>query len=209
MVPSVEVHILSLTCWLVWGSSKGANVPLLTRINLKLGKFLMHLANLPSMLLNGLRHGTHSIRLLCLITYQKIKLLLSLLLLQSNGALAAVTHGDKQMAQRIDNLEGSDEYKRFYLKKRNRSWWTLAERALETILPCDDDFPYTIRVESTILESNGSPSMASVCGGCLALQDPGVPVKCSVAGIAMGMVWDTEEFGGDGSPLILSGNNWS
>lgn len=46
--------------------------------------------------------------------------------------------------------------------------------------------------------------MASVCGGCLALQDAGVPVKCSVAGIAMGMVWDTEEFGGDGSPLILS-----
>lgn len=47
-------------------------------------------------------------------------------------------------------------------------------------------------------------SMASVCGGCLALQDAGVPVKCSVAGIAMGMVWDTEELGGDGSPLILS-----
>lgn len=46
--------------------------------------------------------------------------------------------------------------------------------------------------------------MASVCGGCLALQDAGVPVKCSVAGIAMGMVWDTKEFGGDGSPLILS-----
>lgn len=46
--------------------------------------------------------------------------------------------------------------------------------------------------------------MASVCGGCLALQDAGVPVKCSVAGIAMGMVWDTEELGGNGSPLILS-----
>ncbi|CAF2126157.1 unnamed protein product [Brassica napus] len=137
-------------------------------------------------------------------------------------ALAVVTLGDKQMAQRIDNLEGSDEYKRFYLQytfppssvgevgrigapgRREIGHGTLAERALETILPSDDDFPYTIRVESTILESNGSSSMASVCGGCLALQDAGVPVKCSVAGIAMGMVWDTEEFGGDGSPLILS-----
>lgn len=46
--------------------------------------------------------------------------------------------------------------------------------------------------------------MASVCGGCLALQDAGVPIKCSIAGIAMGMVLDTEEFGGDGTPLILS-----
>ncbi|KAL0717728.1 hypothetical protein Bca4012_067050 [Brassica carinata] len=137
-------------------------------------------------------------------------------------ALAVVTLGNNQMAQRIDNLEGSDEYKRFYLQytfppssvgevgrigapgRREIGHGTLAERALETILPSDDDFPYTIRVESTILESNGSSSMASVCGGCLALQDAGVPVKCSVAGIAMGMVWDTEEFGGDGSPLILS-----
>ncbi|KHN34651.1 Polyribonucleotide nucleotidyltransferase [Glycine soja] len=80
----------------------------------------------------------------------------------------------------------------------------LAERSLEPILPSEDDFPYTIRVESTITESNGSSSMASVCGGCLALQDAGVPIKCSIAGIAMGMVLDTKEFGGDGTPLILS-----
>ncbi|KAJ9693712.1 hypothetical protein PVL29_009593 [Vitis rotundifolia] len=80
----------------------------------------------------------------------------------------------------------------------------LAERALEPILPSEDDFPYTIRVESTITESNGSSSMASVCGGCLALQDAGVPVKYSIAGIAMGMVLNTEEFGGNGTPLILS-----
>ncbi|KAG1368455.1 putative polyribonucleotide nucleotidyltransferase 1, chloroplastic [Cocos nucifera] len=80
----------------------------------------------------------------------------------------------------------------------------LAERALEPILPSEEDFPYTIRVESTITDSNGSSSMASVCGGCLALLDAGVPVKCSVAGIAMGMVLDTKEFGGDGTPLILS-----
>ncbi|KAA3473225.1 putative polyribonucleotide nucleotidyltransferase 1, chloroplastic [Gossypium australe] len=81
---------------------------------------------------------------------------------------------------------------------------TLAERALEPILPTEDAFPYTIRVESTITESNGSSSMASVCGGCLALQDAGVPLKCSIAGIAMGLVLDTHEFGGDGTPLILS-----
>lgn len=80
----------------------------------------------------------------------------------------------------------------------------LAERALEPILPSENDFPYTVRVESTITESNGSSSMASVCGGCLALQDAGVPVKCMIAGIAMGMVLDTGEFGGDGTPLILS-----
>ncbi|KAG6487229.1 hypothetical protein ZIOFF_055814 [Zingiber officinale] len=80
----------------------------------------------------------------------------------------------------------------------------LAERAIEPVLPSEEDFPYTIRVESTITESNGSSSMASVCGGCLALLDAGVPIKSSVAGIAMGMVMDTKEFGGDGTPLILS-----
>ncbi|KAJ6384087.1 hypothetical protein OIU78_027403 [Salix suchowensis] len=80
----------------------------------------------------------------------------------------------------------------------------LAERALEPILPSENDFPYTVRVESTITESNGSSSMASVCGGFLALQDAGVPVKCMIAGVAMGMVLNTEEFGGDGTPLILS-----
>lgn len=137
-------------------------------------------------------------------------------------ALAVVTLGDRQMAQRIDNLEGHDEFKRFYLQysfppscvgevgrmgapsRREIGHGVLAERALEPILPSEDHFPYTIRVESTITESNGSSSMASVCGGCLALQDAGVPVKCSIAGIAMGMVLDTEEFGGDGTPLILS-----
>ncbi|XP_059462683.1 polyribonucleotide nucleotidyltransferase 1, chloroplastic [Corylus avellana] len=137
-------------------------------------------------------------------------------------ALAVTTLGDRQMAQRIDNLEGADELKRFYLQysfppscvgevgrigapsRREIGHGMLAERALEPILPSDDDFPYTIRVESTITESNGSSSMASVCGGCLALQDAGVPIKCSIAGIAMGMVLDTQEFGGDGTPLILS-----
>ncbi|CAL5356827.1 unnamed protein product [Camellia sinensis] len=137
-------------------------------------------------------------------------------------SLAVVTLGDKQMAQRIDNLEGADEFKRFYLQytfppscvgevgrmgapsRREIGHGMLAERALEPIFPSEDDFPYTIRVESTITESNGSSSMASVCGACLALQDAGVPVKCSIAGIAMGLVLDTQEFGGDGTPLILS-----
>ncbi|KAF5725748.1 polyribonucleotide nucleotidyltransferase 1 chloroplastic isoform X1 [Tripterygium wilfordii] len=137
-------------------------------------------------------------------------------------SLAVVTLGDKYMAQKVDNLVDEGEYKRFYLQysfppssvgevgrmgapsRREVGHGTLAERALEPILPSEDDFPYTIRVESTITESNGSSSMASVCGGCLALQDGGVPVKCSIAGIAMGLVLDTKEFGGDGTPLILS-----
>ncbi|VFQ91080.1 unnamed protein product [Cuscuta campestris] len=137
-------------------------------------------------------------------------------------SLAVVTLGDRQMAQRIDNIVDEDEFKRFYLQysfppscvgevgragapsRREIGHGMLAERSLEPILPSCDDFPYTIRVESTITESNGSSSMASVCGGCLALQDAGVPLKCSIAGIAMGMVLDTKEFGGNGTPLILS-----
>nr|TKS01719.1 putative polyribonucleotide nucleotidyltransferase 1, chloroplastic isoform X1 [Populus alba] len=137
-------------------------------------------------------------------------------------SLAVVTLGDKQMAQRVDNLVDEEEFKRFYLQylfppscvgevgrigapsRREIGHGMLVERALKPILPSEDDFPYTVRVESTITESNGSSSMASVCGGCLALQDAGVPVKCMIAGIAMGMVLDTEEFGGDGTPLILS-----
>ncbi|XP_030452994.2 probable polyribonucleotide nucleotidyltransferase 1, chloroplastic [Syzygium oleosum] len=137
-------------------------------------------------------------------------------------SLAVATLGDRQMAQRVDNLVADDELKRFYLQysfppscvgevgrmgapsRREIGHGTLTERALEPILPSEDDFPYTIRVESTITESNGSSSMASVCGGCLALQDAGVPIKSSIAGIAMGMVLDTQEFGGDGTPLILS-----
>ncbi|XP_042429037.1 probable polyribonucleotide nucleotidyltransferase 1, chloroplastic isoform X1 [Zingiber officinale] len=137
-------------------------------------------------------------------------------------SLAVVTLGDKQMAQRIDNLVDTEELKRFYLQysfppscvgevgrlgapsRREVGHGMLAERAIEPVLPSEEDFPYTIRVESTITESNGSSSMASVCGGCLALLDAGVPIKSSVAGIAMGMVMDTKEFGGDGTPLILS-----
>ena len=66
----------------------------------------------------------------------------------------------------------------------------LAERALIPIMPEKDKFPYTIRIVSEILESNGSSSMASVCGGSLSLMDAGVPIKAPVAGIAMGLIKD-------------------
>jgi len=70
----------------------------------------------------------------------------------------------------------------------------LAERALLPVIPSEDDFPYTIRVVSDILESNGSSSMASTCGSTLALMDAGVPLRAPVAGIAMGLVMKGERF---------------
>src|SRR5438093_11566551 len=70
----------------------------------------------------------------------------------------------------------------------------LAERALLAIVPGEEAFPYTIRVVSDILESNGSSSMATVCGGCLALMDAGVPIKAPVAGIALGLVKEGEQY---------------
>jgi len=70
----------------------------------------------------------------------------------------------------------------------------LAERAVEPVIPADTSFPYTIRIVSDILESNGSSSMASVCGGCLALMDAGVPMKAHVAGIAMGLILEGKRF---------------
>src|SRR4029078_3207879 len=66
----------------------------------------------------------------------------------------------------------------------------LAERSLAPMLPSEEDFPYTVRVVSDILESDGSSSMASVCGGSLAMMDAAVPLKAAVAGIAMGLVMD-------------------
>src|SRR5258708_25454424 len=70
----------------------------------------------------------------------------------------------------------------------------LAKRSLYPMLPSEDDFPYTLRVVSDILESNGSSSMASVCGGCLAMLDAGVPLKKSVAGIAMGLIKEGSKY---------------
>ena len=66
----------------------------------------------------------------------------------------------------------------------------LAEKALEQVRPAEEDFPYTIKIASDITESNGSSSMASVCGGCLALMDAGVPILRPVAGISIGLVTD-------------------
>jgi len=79
-------------------------------------------------------------------------------------------------------------------KRREIGHGRLAKRALIAALPSKEDFPYTMRVVSEITESNGSSSMASVCGGCLALMDAGVPMKAHVAGIAMGLIKEGNRF---------------
>ncbi|MFZ0890762.1 MAG: polyribonucleotide nucleotidyltransferase [Candidatus Binataceae bacterium] len=125
-------------------------------------------------------------------------------------ALATVTLGTSSDEQKIDALLG-EYYKRFMLhynfppfstgevkflrgpSRRDIGHGALAERALAPILPAEDQFPYTMRVVSEVLESNGSSSMATVCGGSLALMDAGVPVKAAVAGIAMGLVKEGEQ----------------
>ncbi len=119
--------------------------------------------------------------------------------------LATVTLGTSSDEQKIDALLG-ERFKKFLLhynfppfstgevkflrapSRRDIGHGALAERALSPILPDESDFPYTIRVVSEVLESNGSSSMATVCGGSLALMDAGVPIKAPVAGIAMGLV---------------------
>jgi len=126
-------------------------------------------------------------------------------------ALVTVTLGTSEDVQRIDWLEGESE-KRFMLHynfppfsvgeakflrgpgRREIGHGALAERALVGIIPGEDEFPYTIRIVSDILESNGSSSMASVTGGCLALMDAGVPLKAPIAGIAMGLVKEAESY---------------
>jgi polyribonucleotide nucleotidyltransferase len=122
-------------------------------------------------------------------------------------ALVSATLGTEDDAQKIERVEG-ETYKRFMLHynfppfsvgevqflrgpgRREVGHGALAERALAPLLPSDETFPYTIRIVSDILESNGSSSMASVCGGALALMDAGVPLKAAVAGVAMGLVMD-------------------
>jgi polyribonucleotide nucleotidyltransferase len=126
-------------------------------------------------------------------------------------ALVAATLGTERDAQMIDALSGEFN-ERFMLhynmppfatgetgrvgspKRREIGHGRLAKRALVAALPSKDDFPYTIRVVSEITESNGSSSMASVCGGCLALMDAGVPMKAHVAGIAMGLIKEGNRF---------------
>lgn len=130
-------------------------------------------------------------------------------------SLAVVTLGTSEDEQRIDALEG--EYFRTFMLhynfppfsvgearplrspgRREVGHGKLAERALKSVLPEKEAFPYTIRIVSDILESNGSSSMATVCGGTLALMDAGVPIKEPVAGIAMGLIKE------DDRVLILS-----
>ena len=121
-------------------------------------------------------------------------------------ALATLTLGTKEDMQRLDLLFEQDQFKRFMLHynfppfsvgevkflrgpgRREIGHGALAERALVNLLPPDTDFPYAMRLVSDILESNGSSSMATVCGGSLALMDAGVPLKAPCAGIAMGLV---------------------
>jgi len=121
-------------------------------------------------------------------------------------ALATLTLGTKEDMQRLDLLFEQDTFKRFMLHynfppfsvgevkplrgagRREIGHGALAERALANLLPPEVDFPYAMRVVSDILESNGSSSMATVCGGSLALMDAGVPMKAPCAGIAMGLV---------------------
>jgi polyribonucleotide nucleotidyltransferase len=126
-------------------------------------------------------------------------------------ALVIATLGTERDAQRIDALSGDYE-DRFMLhynmppfatgetgrlgtpKRREIGHGRLAKRALIAVLPAKEDFPYTMRVVSEVTESNGSSSMASVCGGCLALMDAGVPIKAHVAGIAMGLIKEDNRF---------------
>jgi len=126
-------------------------------------------------------------------------------------SLTTVTLGTKQDEQLIEGLLKEDYYKRFILHynfppfstgevsnkfgpgRREIGHGNLAERALKNLIPEFDDFPYTIRVVSDILESNGSSSMATVCAGSLALMDAGVKIKKPVAGIAMGLIKEEDK----------------
>jgi polyribonucleotide nucleotidyltransferase len=124
-------------------------------------------------------------------------------------ALSIVTLGSGQDQQKLDGL-GLDEFKRFMHHynfppfsvgearplrspgRREIGHGALAERAVHNVMPTDEDFPYVVRIVTEILSSNGSTSMASVCGSTLALMDAGVPLKAPVAGIAMGLITDDD-----------------
>jgi polyribonucleotide nucleotidyltransferase len=124
-------------------------------------------------------------------------------------SLGVLTLGSVSDEQRVDNVEG--EYTKRYMLhynfpsfsvgetgrvgppgRREIGHGNLAERALEAIIPAETEFPYTIRLVSEILESNGSSSMATVCSGCMAMMDGGVPIKAPVSGIAMGLMFNKE-----------------
>lgn len=126
-------------------------------------------------------------------------------------SLTTLTLGTKSDEQIIDGLD--DEYKKRFIlhynfppfsvgevgrvgftSRREIGHGNLAERALKNIIPNEEVFPYSIRVHSDIMESNGSSSMATVCAGSLALMDGGVPTKCPIAGIAMGLITEDEKY---------------
>ncbi|WP_090045869.1 polyribonucleotide nucleotidyltransferase [Limnohabitans sp. 2KL-27] len=126
-------------------------------------------------------------------------------------ALVITTLGTERDAQRIDALAGEFEDRFMFhynmppfatgevgrmgsTKRREIGHGRLAKRALAAVLPTKEEFPYTVRVVSEITESNGSSSMASVCGGCLSMMDAGVPMKAHVAGIAMGLIKEDNRF---------------
>ncbi len=120
-------------------------------------------------------------------------------------AMVVATLGSERDEQHVESLSG-DSYRRFMLhynfppfcvgevrflrgpSRRDIGHGTLARRGLESVLPLPEDFPYTMRVASEVLESNGSSSMATVCGTSLALMDAGVPIKAPVSGVAMGLI---------------------
>ncbi len=127
-------------------------------------------------------------------------------------ALVTTTLGTKEDKQRLDLLFEEESFKRFMLHynfpafsvgevkflrgpgRREIGHGALAERALANLVPSEEDFPYAMRVVSDIMESNGSSSMASVCGGSLSLMDAGVPLKSPCAGIAMGLVIEGDKY---------------
>lgn len=126
-------------------------------------------------------------------------------------AIAVCTLGGETMGQRYEDLN-VDSTRKFYLQysfppysvgevgrmgtpgRREIGHGKLAENALSHILPEAEQFPYTIRLESNITESNGSSSMATVCGGCLAMMDAGIPISNPIAGIAMGLILEKDSF---------------
>ncbi|MCB0750291.1 MAG: polyribonucleotide nucleotidyltransferase, partial [Ignavibacteriae bacterium] len=126
-------------------------------------------------------------------------------------SLTTLTLGTKSDEQIIDGLD--EEYKKRFIlhynfppfsvgevgrfgmtSRREIGHGNLAERALKNIIPSETIFPYSIRINSDIMESNGSSSMATVCAGSLALMDGGVPVKCAIAGIAMGLITENDKY---------------
>jgi polyribonucleotide nucleotidyltransferase len=127
-------------------------------------------------------------------------------------ALAVTTLGTSRDEQRIDSIDTREEVTKSFMlhynfppfcvgearpfrgtSRREIGHGNLAERAIQPLLPAYDDFPYTIRLVSDVLESNGSSSMATVCGSSLALMDAGVPIKAACAGVAMGLIKDGDE----------------